>query len=121
MVGLLVVAADMPVRKDVVIAAGGAAAALAGLILVFLGVVIAGYLSYPGATPRRLLTPYRRATAAILSVFALSLASAALSVVWLTGSGGGGALYDAVLWTFFAQLAAIFVVAVATTYLVVLK
>jgi hypothetical protein len=120
MAGLLVVAADTPVRKDVVIAACGASAALAGLILVFLGVVIAGYQGYPGDTASRLLTPYRLATGAILAVFALSLASAGLSLAWLTGRGGGGALYEAAVGTFFAQLVGIFLVAVGTVYLVVL-
>jgi hypothetical protein len=117
----IAMATDAPVRKDVVVGSLGAAAALGGLILVFLGVVIAGYQSYSGGTPARLLTPYRRATAAILGVFALSLSSAALSLLWLTSKGGGGLLYAAVLVTFFAQLLAVFVVAVGTTYLVVLK
>lgn len=114
-------ATDVPGRNEAVIAAGGAASALAGLILVFLGVVIAGYQAYPGDTPRRLLKPYRKATGAILAVFALSLASAAMSLTWLATGGGGGPLYDTVLGTFFAVLAASFAVAVGTTYLVVLK
>jgi hypothetical protein len=116
----LAIATDGPVRKDAVIAAGGGAAALAGLILVFLGVVLSGYKAYPGDTPKRLLRPYRRATAAILAVFALSLASTALSIAWLTTGGGGGGLYEATLWTFFSVLAASFLVAVGTTYLAIL-
>ena len=118
--GTYLVLATAPDRNETVIAAGGAAAALAGLVLVFLGVVIAGYKAYPGDMPKRLLAPYRRATAAILVVFALSLASTALSVAWLATGGGGGALYGAVLWTFFSVLALSFLVAVGTTYLVVL-
>lgn len=117
----LMLATDTPGRNETVIAAGGAAAALAGLILVFLGVVIAGYQAYPGDMPKRLLKPYRKATGAILAVFAMSLADAALSLAWLATGGGGGLLYEAVLWTFFAVLAASFAVAVGTTYLVVLK
>jgi hypothetical protein len=116
----LAIAATAPSRNEAVIAAGGAAAALAGLILVFLGAVITGMLAYPGGTPKRLLAPYRRATAAILAVFALSLTSAALSLAWLATGGGGGPLYEAVLWTFFSLLIAAFVVAVWTTYFVVL-
>lgn len=112
--------ADAPTRNETVIAAGGAAAALAGLILVFLGVVIAGYQAFPGDTPKRLLKPYRKATAAILAVFALSLTSAALSLAWLATGGGGGPLYEAVLWTFFSLLIAAFAVAAGTTYFVVL-
>jgi hypothetical protein len=118
--GAYLVLATVPGRNEAVIAVGGAAAALAGLILVFLGAVITGMLAYPGGTPKRLLAPYRRATAAILAVFGLSLTSAALSLAWLATGGGGGLLYDAVLWTFFSLLVAVFVVAVVTTYGVVL-
>jgi hypothetical protein len=104
----------------VLIATGGGAAALAGLILVFLGVVIVSYQAYPGGTPQRLLTPYRRAMAAILGIFALSLVCAALSVAWVTTGGGGGPLYDIALWAFFGDLVAIFLVALGTTKYVVL-
>ncbi len=85
----LMFATDTPGRNETVIAAGGAAAALAGLILVFLGAVITGMLAYPGGTPKRLLAPYRRATVAILAVFGLSLTSAALSLAWLATGGAG--------------------------------
>jgi hypothetical protein len=119
--GTYLILADAPGRNETVIAAGGAAAAFAGLILVFLGVVITGYKAYPGDMPKRLLAPYRRATAAILVVFALSLTSTALSLAWLATGGGGGVLYGAVLWTFFSVLALSFLVAIGTTYLVVLK
>jgi hypothetical protein len=113
--------ATAPTRNEAVIAAAGASAALAGLILVFLGVVIAGYQAYPGGTPKRLLKPYRRIAVAILAVFALSLACAGLSLAWLVTGGGGGPLYPAVFGTFFASLIAIFVVAVETTYRTILK
>ena len=39
--------------KDVVLGALGAAAALAGLVLVFLGIVIAAYQSYAGNAHQR--------------------------------------------------------------------
>jgi hypothetical protein len=119
--GTYLVFAAAPTRNETVIAAGGSAAALAGLILVFLGVVIAGYKAFPGDTAKRLLAPYRRATAAILGIFALSLTSAALSLAWLATGGGGGPLYYAVLWSFFAVLVGSFLVAVGTTYRVVIR
>lgn len=76
---------------------------------------------YLGASVLRNLAGLRDADVlAILVVFALSLASAALSVAWLATGGGGGALYGAVLWTFFSVLALSFVMAIGTTYLVVL-
>lgn len=117
----LVIAVGAPTRNETVITAAGASAALAGLILVFLGVVIAGYQTYPGGTPKRLLKPYRKATAAILVVFALSLFCAGLSLAWLATGGGGGLLYQAVVAAFFASLITIFAVAIGTTYRVVLK
>jgi hypothetical protein len=119
--GTYVVFATAPTRNEAVIAAGGAAAALAGLILVFLGLVVAGYAAYPPGTAKRLLTPYRKATGAILGVFALGLATTAMSLAWLATGGGGGLQYDAVLWSFFALLIAVFVAAVITIYRVVLS
>jgi hypothetical protein len=112
--------ADIPARKDAVIAVAGAAAALGGLVLVFLGVVIAGRAAYGGDTSAAILKPYRRAAAALLGVFALSLASVTLSVAWLATEGCAGALYEAALWTFFALLLAVLVAAAGTVYLVVL-
>jgi hypothetical protein len=114
------VLADAPVRKDLVIATAGGAAALAGLILVFLGVVIVSYQAYPGGTPSRLLKPYRLAMGAILAAFALSLLCAGLGVAWLATGGGAGPLYELALWTFFLDLVAILAVAIGTTYRVVL-
>ncbi|HEV7943266.1 MAG TPA: hypothetical protein VGP17_10755 [Solirubrobacteraceae bacterium] len=113
--------AAVPSRNEVVLAAIGASAALGGLILVFLGVVIAGYQAYPPGTAKRLLSPYRKAGGAILGVFALSLLCSGLGVGWLATGGGGGPLYAAVLVSFFVSLAAISIVAVITTYRLVLK
>ena len=44
-----------------------------------------------------------------------------MSLAWLATGGGGGPLYDAVLWSFFALLIAIFVAAIITIYRVVLS
>ena len=93
--GEALVLATAPEGNDAVIAAGGAPAGLAGLILVFLGESWGMPLS---TTRRRLLTPYRKSTGAILGVFAVDLSTTAMSVAWLTTGGGRGPLYDAVLW-----------------------
>jgi hypothetical protein len=112
-------ASDAPVAKDAVIAVVGASAALAGLILVFLGVVINGYSGFtPGISPD-VTKPYRMAMFGILAVFALSLSSTGLGLAWLTESSGEGVLYKALITSFFAQLGAIFVMAASTIGLVV--
>jgi hypothetical protein len=54
---------------------------------------------------------YRRALIGDLVGLALCLTCAALGFAWLTTGGGGSVLYAAVVLTFFAQLAAIFVAA----------
>lgn len=101
------------------IAMVGASAALAGLTLVFLGVVISGYSGFTPGISRDVTKPYRVAMFGILAVFALSLASTGLGLAWLTESSGEGVLYKAVIASFFAQLGAIFVMAAGTIGLVV--
>jgi hypothetical protein len=121
MAALTLSVTDTPVPKDVAIAIAGAAAALGGLILVFLGVVVTSYQTYAGDTDADVLTPFRRAAAAILFVFALGLASATLSVAWLAiGGTGTGFLYHAALWTFFGTLLAVVILAIGVVYLVFL-
>ncbi len=111
---------DAPVRKDAVVAIAGGAAALGGLILVFLGVIVSGRTSYAGGTDPSVLRPFKRAAGAILAVFAWSLICSVLAVAWLVTGGGAGALYESALWTFIGLLLAVLVVAVATVYMVVL-
>src|SRR5205814_715630 len=59
--------------KDVVIAILGASAALAGFVLVFLGIVIAAYQSYSGGVPAPVVHPFRTAGTSLLGTFALCL------------------------------------------------
>lgn len=106
---LLVLAADAPVRKEAVIAAVGASAVFAALMLAILGVVLSGFQHSKRSDD--LHAAYRRALVRDLVGLVLCLACAALGFAWLTTGGGGGLLYAAVVWTFFAQLAAIFVAA----------
>jgi hypothetical protein len=105
----------------VLIALTGASAALVGLVLVFLGILVAAYQPLVGAdTPDRILGRFKRATRWSLYVFGFSLASVVLDAAWLI-RGGGHHLYVAVLVLFFAQLGALAVVAVYSTFWVLLK
>jgi hypothetical protein len=93
--------------KDVVVAILGASAALAGFELVFLGIIIAAYQSYPGGAPDSVVQPYRQTGSALLGTFALSLVTVALSLLWLI-NGGSTALYGWTIGLFALQLIAVF-------------
>ena len=95
----------------------GASAALAGFVLVFLGIVIASYQSYPGGVPDQVVRPYRAMGAALLATFALSLVTTAISLLWLA-TGGPGGLYGWAIGLFAVQLAAVFVSAAWATRMV---
>jgi len=100
--------------KDVVIAALGASAALAGFVLVFLGVVITGLSSFPPETVRLVRMRYLRVAGVSVVAFLLSLVTVALAVVWLA-YGQSRAVYHWTIWLFFVQLGLVFVVGVVTT------
>jgi hypothetical protein len=106
---------NAPSQKDVVIAILGSAAALAGLVLVFLGVVIAAYQAFPGDSSSKVPGRYRVAGTWTLSIFAFSLVTVALALVWLLTEGENDALYSAVAVTFMVQLLATAVIAAAIT------
>ena len=103
--------------KDVVIAILGASAALAGFVLVFLGIVIADYQSYSGSVPAPVVRPFRTAGTALLGSFALSLITVALSLIWLINGGPGG-LYGWPIALFAVELVAVFGSAAWTTRMV---
>jgi hypothetical protein len=112
--GLALLADAAPGKKDVVIATLGASAALGGLVLVFLGTVIAAYQSIQveeGTKTVRNRT--RNAGAPIVGVFLVSLASVALAVIWLNAPGGDD-LYTANFVVFLIELFAIAVLAIYT-------
>lgn len=113
-----VLLATAATRNEVVIAIAGAAAALGGLILVFLGVVITGLSAYEGGTDSEVLKPYRWAAGGIVAAFALSVACTALAVAWLATGSGAGALYEAAVWAFFVLLGSVLAAAARTVYLV---
>src|SRR5919109_4330775 len=93
--------------KDVVIAALGAAAALAGFVLVFLGIVITSFLSFPPETSRLVRPRYLWTAAISIAAFCLSLATVALGIAWLA-YGQSGAVYHWTIGLFFAQLGLVF-------------
>jgi uncharacterized membrane protein len=103
--------------KEVVLGALGAAAALAGLVLVFLGIIIAAYQSYAGNAPASVVRPYRIAGVALFGTFSLSLVTVALCMAWLA-LGGPHWLYGWTVGFFVMQLVAAFVAAGWTTRMV---
>ncbi len=92
--------------KDVVLAALGAAAALGGFVLVFLGIVIASFQSYAGNAPPSVVRPFRIAGVALFATFGLSIATVTLCLLWLV-LGGASGLYAPALAFFFLQLVAV--------------
>ena len=103
--------------KDVVIAILGSAAALAGFVLVFLGIIIASYQSYPGEVPAPVVRPYRIAGTALLAAFGLGLVTVATSLLWLMNGGPNG-LYTWTIVLFALLLVASFGAAVWATRMV---
>ena len=103
--------------KDVVIAILGSSVALAGFELVFLGIIIAAYQSYPGSVPEQVVQPYRLTGTALLGTFAVSLVTVAISLLWLS-SGGPTGLYGWTIGLFAVQLVVVFVSATWATRMV---
>lgn len=96
--------------KDVVLAILGASAALAGFVLVFLGIMIASYQSYSGGVPEQVVRPYRTTGGVLFATFALSLVTVALCLVWLA-LGGPAAIYGWTIGLFLILLVAVFIAA----------
>ncbi|MFN2505915.1 MAG: hypothetical protein ABR540_17095 [Acidimicrobiales bacterium] len=91
-------------NKDVVQAVLGATSALAGLVLVFLGILVNTLQSYPADTPAVVTRGYRIVANVVGAAFTLGVASLALCVWWLAVSQDSLARLLA-LATFVAQLA----------------
>ena len=110
----------MITEKDVVLAILGSSAALAGFILVFLGIIIASYQSYSGAVPEQVVKPFRTLGGVLLGTFGLCLLAVLLSLVWLF-DGGSDQAYGATVGLFVAELVAVFAAAVWATRMVLWK
>ena len=103
--------------KDVVVAILAASAALAGFVLVFLGVIIASYQSYSGGVPEQVVQPYRRTGSALLGTFGFSLVTVAVCLLWLINGGSPG-FYGWTIGLFAVQLVAVFASAAWATRMV---
>jgi hypothetical protein len=108
------------VEKDVVLAVLGASAALAGFVLVFLGIIIASYQSYPGGVPEQVVKPYRSVGAVLVGTFALCLFAVLVCLAWLVG-GGPDATYGVTVGLFVVEVIAVFEAALAATRMVLWK
>jgi uncharacterized membrane protein len=110
----------MIVEKDVVLAILGASAALAGFVLVFLGIIIASYQSYSGGVSEQVVKPYRTIGAILLGTFALCLFSVLVCLAWLVG-GGPDATYGVTVGLFAVEVLGVFAAALAATRMVLWK
>ena len=104
-------------EKDVVLAILGASAALAGFVLVFLGIIIASYQSYSGGVPEQVVEPYRRLGGILLGTFGLCLLAVLVCLGWLVG-GGPNEAYGVTVGLFVLELVAVFGAAVWATRMV---
>jgi hypothetical protein len=108
------------VEKDVVLAMLGASAALAGFVLVFLGIIIASYQSYSGGVPEQVVKPYRTTGGILLVTFALCLVAVLACLAWLVG-GGPGEVYLVTVAVFVVEVVAVFGAALWATRMVLWK
>jgi hypothetical protein len=111
---------EHPAAKDVVLAVVGASAGLAGLVLVFLGVLVSAYQSLLGKISEKTLQRIRTATEIALGVFAFCLAVVALGIVWLV-IPGGHCFYVAVVVSFFVELGTLVALAWYATVRVLIR
>jgi hypothetical protein len=108
------------VEKDVVLAILGASAALAGFVLVFLGIIIASYQSYAGGVPEQVVKPYRTTGGILLATFALCLIAVLICLAWLV-DGGPDEPYGVTVGLFVAEVVAVFGAALWATRMVLWK
>jgi hypothetical protein len=94
------------------IAIFGASAGAAGLVLVFVGILVTTIAGYSGDTSQATLRPFRRGVWAALGVFGVSLLTTALSLCWLAISESQ-ALYVAAISLFVGLLVGLFALAAA--------
>jgi hypothetical protein len=104
----------MATHQQVIVAVLGAAAGLAGLVLVFLGIVVTTYQSFPGDTPGSVVSGFRWAAMLTLGTFVLGIACVALATGWLL-TRNNAFLYAAAVAVFGAQLLMLLVAAGAVT------
>lgn len=101
-------------HRDVVLAVVGISAGLAGLALVFLGLVVSTYQSFVAPTPDTVLARYRLVVGVVLAAFAVGLACVVVATLWLLSLTDHQALYVATVGLFAAQLVSLLVATVFT-------
>jgi hypothetical protein len=93
----------MVAHQDVVITVLGAAAGLAGLVLVFLGIVVTTFQSYSTEDGATVISGFRRDAKVTLGSFTFGLICVVSSTIWLLTKNNDG-LYIATLVAFLGQL-----------------
>jgi hypothetical protein len=93
----------MVAHKDVIITVLGAAAGLAGLVLVFLGIVVTTFQGYGPEQAAAVRPGFRRDALLTLAPFSLGVACVGLSIAWLLTTDNQ-VLYIAALVAFIVQL-----------------
>lgn len=116
----LLVASGHPTDQDVVTAVTGASAALVGFLLVFLGALVAAYQAGLGQLRQEALRRFKVAGWVTAAVFLVGLVTIALGIAWL-GTEGSHGFYSTVLAFFGAELAGLTLVALYTTWRVLLR
>jgi hypothetical protein len=104
----------MTAHQAVIVTVLGAAAGLAGLVLVFLGIVVTTYQSFPGDTPGKVVSGFRSAAMLTLGTFVLGITCVALATAWLL-TRNNEYVYQAALAAFAAQLLLLLVAAGVVT------
>lgn len=74
---------DAVVHKDIVIVLLSASATIAGLILVFVGLVVSAYATLPGDTAKTIKDRLRSTAGLTLVPFGLGLAQIVAATIWL--------------------------------------
>jgi len=91
-------------HKDVILAVLGAASALGGLLLVFLGLLVGSLQSYDSSTAKSVTRPFKIAGTAVTVAFLCSILSIGFTIWWLVGNQPSGP-YGWSIGLFIAQLA----------------
>jgi hypothetical protein len=102
---------DAMSHEDVITTALAAAGGLAGLVLVFLGIVVTTYQTYPGDAGADILKGFRHDAILTLIPFTLGIVCVCISTVWLLLSKNNEGLYIAAVVSFFLQLASLLLAA----------
>jgi hypothetical protein len=116
----LTAVAQTSTSKDTVVVIVGASAALAGLVLVFLGILVTSFQTLLGNVRETTLDRFKTATWMSLAVFALALASMVLGVTWLVADGGHR-FYLVIVVAFLVQVGALAIMAAYVTARILLR